>query len=459
MGTTHLTALQIAETLAVTGASTLTGNVAIGGTLATTGAYTPTGGITLGTDKKVQFRDTAIYINSTSDGVLNLVSDTEIDISTTTVDLNGALDVSGTTALGDTATLATNKKIQFRDTGLYIYSESDGALTVSSDGTYQVEAVTSASMVAPVAGVAVDETADGSIGDKRLCIIDGSGDLVEADTDSVNVAGINAEGAAVTATDPMILGTRGHFTGVADALIEGGTHLKSCSGGRVGRFITTTLAGTTMKTQATAGAAFANQPANDGVTIVSDSAADTSLAVTIIGTTNGTDTVVVEAMTTDASDGTTPVNSTKTDWGVILAIKTDAHAGTLTVKETSGGATIKALATGTNDSGVITIAGSARRAFNKAPTVVSDAGTTKQVGLKGTNAAYAELYDSQALNGATAQTMNSTFGAVTEIYVGDLEAARTITLAVGAADDYQLLVGRAGPAGAASKDSDVIVIM
>ena len=57
-----------------------------------------TGGadIVASTDDKVQFRDAAIYINSSADGQLDIVADTEIQIVSTTVDLNGNLDVSGT---------------------------------------------------------------------------------------------------------------------------------------------------------------------------------------------------------------------------------------------------------------------------------------------------------------------------------------------------------------------------
>ena len=53
--------------------------------------------LTLSTNSKVQFRDTAIYINSSADGQLDLVADTEIQIAATTIDVNGNLDVSGTT--------------------------------------------------------------------------------------------------------------------------------------------------------------------------------------------------------------------------------------------------------------------------------------------------------------------------------------------------------------------------
>ena len=55
-----------------------------------------TAGNTTTTDQKIQFRDTGIYINSSADGQLDIVADTEIQIAATTVDLNGDLDVSGT---------------------------------------------------------------------------------------------------------------------------------------------------------------------------------------------------------------------------------------------------------------------------------------------------------------------------------------------------------------------------
>ncbi|MGI9398561.1 MAG: tail fiber domain-containing protein, partial [Paracoccaceae bacterium] len=51
--------------------------------------------IEMGTNQKVQFRDSAIYINSSADGQLDIVADTEIQIAATTVDVNGILDVSG----------------------------------------------------------------------------------------------------------------------------------------------------------------------------------------------------------------------------------------------------------------------------------------------------------------------------------------------------------------------------
>ena len=59
--------------------------------------------------EKVLFRDSAIYIHSSTDGQLDLVADTEIQITATTVDLNGNLDVSGTLKIGSGSTVSDIK--------------------------------------------------------------------------------------------------------------------------------------------------------------------------------------------------------------------------------------------------------------------------------------------------------------------------------------------------------------
>jgi cytoskeletal protein CcmA (bactofilin family) len=56
--------------------------------------------ILIASTEKLQFRDTAIYINSSTDGQLDLVADTEIQIAATTVDINGNVDISGTLTIG-----------------------------------------------------------------------------------------------------------------------------------------------------------------------------------------------------------------------------------------------------------------------------------------------------------------------------------------------------------------------
>ena len=56
--------------------------------------------ILLATTEKVQFRDTAIHISSSTDGQLDIVADTEVQIAATTIDINGNVDISGTLTIG-----------------------------------------------------------------------------------------------------------------------------------------------------------------------------------------------------------------------------------------------------------------------------------------------------------------------------------------------------------------------
>ena len=61
--------------------------------------------ITLATDaimitstNRLEFGDNASYIHQSADGVLDLVSDTEIEINASTIDINGDVEISGATA-------------------------------------------------------------------------------------------------------------------------------------------------------------------------------------------------------------------------------------------------------------------------------------------------------------------------------------------------------------------------
>ena len=67
--------------------------------------------ILVASTEKIQFRDTAIYINSSADGQLDLVADTEIQIAATTIDMNGAADISGNLAVGGNLTVAGNATV------------------------------------------------------------------------------------------------------------------------------------------------------------------------------------------------------------------------------------------------------------------------------------------------------------------------------------------------------------
>jgi hypothetical protein len=61
-------------------------------------------GLLLNSSSQLQFGDSGTYIHQSADGVLDLVSDTEIEINATTIDMNGNLDVSGTITSGGVVT-------------------------------------------------------------------------------------------------------------------------------------------------------------------------------------------------------------------------------------------------------------------------------------------------------------------------------------------------------------------
>lgn len=79
----------------------------------------------LATDSKLEFRDTGLFIYSNANGKLTISAD---GVSTDDV------TISGTVTLDDDLITPTTKKIQFRDAGLYIQSSADGKLLISSDG-------------------------------------------------------------------------------------------------------------------------------------------------------------------------------------------------------------------------------------------------------------------------------------------------------------------------------------
>ena len=69
-------------------------------------------GIFLNAGMKLGFRDMGgEYIYSVSDGTLGIAAATEVDITTTTLDVNGAVDISGNTAIGGTLNIGSSTAI------------------------------------------------------------------------------------------------------------------------------------------------------------------------------------------------------------------------------------------------------------------------------------------------------------------------------------------------------------
>ena len=130
-GTTNLDAVDI------DGAVNMATTALVTGVLTTTAATVFNGGFAsnadslVGTDKKIKFRDAAIYINSSTDGQLDIVADTEIQIAATTIDINGAINASGE----------------------IIAASLDISGNVDIDGTLETDGLTVGGVAAKVAGL------------------------------------------------------------------------------------------------------------------------------------------------------------------------------------------------------------------------------------------------------------------------------------------------------------------
>lgn len=99
----------------------------------------------------VQFRDSALAINSSVDGQLDIIADTELEITAPTVEFNTDSQILAFGADGDVTLthvadtgllLNTSSQIQFRDSDLKISSPSDGTLAIAADSEVDITATT-----------------------------------------------------------------------------------------------------------------------------------------------------------------------------------------------------------------------------------------------------------------------------------------------------------------------------
>jgi len=104
--------------------------------------------ILVGSTEKLQFRDTAIYLNSSSDGQLDIVADTEVQIAATTIDINGNVDISGTltvagaldfgdAALSNVGALQLDSISGDADTNTSITFSGSDVITITAGGDAQ----------------------------------------------------------------------------------------------------------------------------------------------------------------------------------------------------------------------------------------------------------------------------------------------------------------------------------
>ena len=162
--------------------------------------------ILVASTEKLQFRDTAIYINSSTDGQLDLVADTEIQIAATTVDINASnVDISGNLTVGGTLDLSDQSftnvgSLQLdsiagdADTNTSITFSGSDVITVATGGStaFTVNADQSVTFSGAVSFGDNDITNVGSIAldtitaDGTDVTIDSGGDII-LDADGANV--------------------------------------------------------------------------------------------------------------------------------------------------------------------------------------------------------------------------------------------------------------------------------
>ena len=147
----------------------------------------------LTTTEKLQFRDTAIYINSSADGQLDIVADTEVQIAATTIDINGAVDISGALTLAGTTLAETISDTvgamvtSNTESGITVaYDDADNTLdftvgTLNQDTTGNASTATALATARTIHGVSFDGTANIDLSE---VISDTVGAMVSSNTES-----------------------------------------------------------------------------------------------------------------------------------------------------------------------------------------------------------------------------------------------------------------------------------
>ena len=149
--------------------------------------------ILINSTEKLQFRDTAIYLNSSADGQLDIVADTEIQLAATTIDINGAVDISGAltlagTSLAETISDTVGAMVSSNtETGVTVtYDDSDNTLdfvigTLNQDTTGNAATATALETARTIHGVSFDGTANIDLSE---VIQDTVGAMVSSNTES-----------------------------------------------------------------------------------------------------------------------------------------------------------------------------------------------------------------------------------------------------------------------------------
>ena len=138
-------------------------------------------GVLLNSTSQLQFGDSGTYIHQSADGVLDLVSDSEVEINGTTIDINGAVDMS--------STLEVTGKIT-ADAGIDIDNFNiDGTTIALSSGDMTIDVAGDINLDAGGADIVLkdDGTQYGAFTNSSSNLIIKSGSTTSATFDGANV--------------------------------------------------------------------------------------------------------------------------------------------------------------------------------------------------------------------------------------------------------------------------------
>ena len=304
--------------------------------------------ILVASTEKLQFRDTAIYINSSTDGQLDLVADTEIQIAATTVDINGNVDISGT--------LTVAGALDFGDANI----TNVGSLaldSITSDGS-TITLDSSGDIILDAGGEDITLKDDGTTFGS---LTNSSGELV-IKSGSTPTAAITLSGANTTIEGNLTVDGNFDVTGTLDfsdsAITNVGSIQLDSIAGDADSNTSITFSGSDVITMATGGTSALTIDASQNVTIAGD------LTVSGDDITMGTNT----AGNLLIADGT---NFNSVAVGSLSEISTVANDDVFLAVDTSGGG-LKKIARSTVVSGLATSSAISNVAEDSTPQLGGD---------------------------------------------------------------------------------------